>query len=156
MIKIKIIAIGKNKDKWLIDGLAHYKKLISRFAKVEFKIIPNLKNKASLSPIEIKKKEANLIIKELSKSPYIALSDNGRKMNSKAFSEWLKKTSETSNSKIHFIIGGAYGFAPEIIEQAQEVISLSSLTFSHQIVRLVLCEQLYRAFSIIQNTPYHK
>ncbi|MFQ5453025.1 MAG: 23S rRNA (pseudouridine(1915)-N(3))-methyltransferase RlmH [Candidatus Zixiibacteriota bacterium] len=156
MIKIKIVVIGKDKDKWLSDGCAHYIKLLSRFAKAELKIIPALKSSASLSPLEIKKKEGLLIKKEFDKDSYIALSDKGQQHDSLSFANWLEKQQIHCKGSMAFIIGGAYGLADDILKKANHVISLSPLTFSHQLVRLVLLEQLYRAFSIIHGTDYHK
>lgn len=156
MLKIRIIAIGKDKDLWVGDGSDHFIKLISRYAKVEFKIITNIKSSASLSPAEIKKQEATELLKHLDKAYNIALSDAGQKYDSIKFAKQWQKILASSQSRINFIIGGPFGLDDEILHRADFKLSLSAMTFSHQIVRLVLLEQIYRAFSIINNTDYHK
>ncbi|MEW6413512.1 MAG: 23S rRNA (pseudouridine(1915)-N(3))-methyltransferase RlmH [Candidatus Zixiibacteriota bacterium] len=156
MVKIKIIAIGKDKDTWVSDGCAHFVKLLGRWAKVEFVVVPSLKNTASLSPTLIKQKEAERLLPAITTGHVVALCDSGRKMDTSAFSKWLEGTASKSGGTITFIIGGAYGLDDRVLDKADEVLSLSSLTFSHQLVRLVLLEQLYRALSILQGTDYHK
>ena len=156
MVKINIIVVGKDKEKWVTNGCDHFIKLLSRFARVEFTVVSSPKGISSLSPNEIKKKEAELLKKRLAGAAYYALSDNGKKMDSPAFSRWLDKTSAGSGGKLVFVVSGPYGLDESLISGADQVISLSSLTFSHQLVRLVLLEQLYRAFSIIHGTDYHK
>ena len=156
MIKIKIIAIGKDKDRWTTEGQAHFEKLISRYAQVETIHIPSPKLSASLSQGEIKKKESALFFKQLSDNKYIALSDSGERFDSHSFSQKLEKKAELFSGRLTFVIGGAFGLDDELIKNADWVLSLSPLTFSHQLVRLVLLEQLYRAFSISNNTDYHK
>lgn len=156
MIKIKIIAIGKDKDAWVAEGQAHYKKLLSRFAKVELQYLPALKSVSSLSPDEIKKREAELFNKNLHGDAYIALIDSGKQLDSKAFSRQLEKLILKSQGTLTFLIGGAYGLHDSLLSKADLKLSLSPLTFSHQLVRLVLFEQMYRAFTIIHNTDYHK
>ncbi len=156
MIKIKIVAVGKDKDQWVTDGCAHFVKLLGRWAKVEFVVIPSLKGTASLSPSLIKAKEAERLLAALPTGRIVALSDSGLKMDTIAFSKWLAKTADRSGGTIAFLIGGAYGLDDSILSKADEVVSLSSLTFSHQLVRLVLLEQLYRGLSLIHHTDYHK
>ena len=156
MIKIKIIAIGKDKDRWVTDSVKHFEKLLSRFCKLELVLIPSLKENASLSPTEIKKQEAVHFKKRIDKDYIIALTDQGEKMDSIKFSNWLSKQTELSGGRISFLIGGAYGLDDELITMSKKQLSLSPMTFSHQLVRPVLLEQLYRAFSIANNSSYHK
>ncbi|MCK4573679.1 MAG: 23S rRNA (pseudouridine(1915)-N(3))-methyltransferase RlmH [candidate division Zixibacteria bacterium] len=155
MVKIKIIAIGKDKDRWVSEGSQHYLKLLSRWARVELDIIPSLKLSPSLSPDEIKKKEAAVLLTQMDKGVNIALTDSGRAMDSHTFARWMEKLPQTAGM-INFIIGGPYGLDDDILAAADKTLSLSPLTFSHQVVRLVLLEQLYRAFSILCGTNYHK
>lgn len=155
MVKLKIIALGKDKDRWVTDGLEHYTKLVSRFAQVEVITIPSPKLSPSMSPDEIKRKEAALYQKYLGRGTVVALSDSGLATDSLQFSQWIEKA-QTSASEVTFLIGGPYGLDRGILEKADRVVSLSPLTFSHQVVRLVLMEQLYRAFSISHGTDYHK
>lgn len=156
LIKINIIAIGKDKDQWVANGSEHYLKLLSRYANIEFKIITNLKNSSSHSPAEIKKLEAKELLKHFDKAYNIALCDSGHKFESLKFAVKWQKILQASQSRINFIIGGPFGLDEELLSQADLKLSLSPMTFSHQIVRLVLLEQIYRAFSIINNTDYHK
>ncbi len=156
MIKIKIIAIGKDKDKWVTSGQEHYEKLLSRFAKLESIHIPSPKLSSSFSPLEIKRKEAELFEKQIKSESFIALSDSGKQFDSIKFSKKLETLISHSSGQLLFLIGGAYGIDDSLLTRATLKLSLSPLTFSHQLVRLVLFEQLYRAFSILHNTDYHK
>ena len=156
MVKIKILAIGKDKDRWVSDGQKHFEKLLSRFAKVSSIHIPTPKIASSLSPVEIKKKEADLFQKQIGTNTFITLTDKGALFDSILFSKQLEKLITNSNGQLIFLIGGAYGIDENLISKASFKLSLSPLTFSHQLVRLILLEQLYRAFSIAHNTDYHK
>jgi 23S rRNA (pseudouridine1915-N3)-methyltransferase len=156
MLKIRIIAIGDHKDKWVTAGCEHFVKMLKRYAAVEFKPIPSPKGSASLSPVEIKKAEAVVLLKECTKGIIIALADSGREYDSHQWANALVKWQTASGGVITFLIGGPYGLHTNVLEQADVVLSLSKLTFSHQIVRPVLLEQLYRAFSILHGTDYHK
>lgn len=156
MLKIKIIAVGKDKEPWVSEASGHFIKLLSRYATIEFDIIPSLKNSSSLRPPDIRKKEAELIVREIGEGTIVALADKGKKMDSLTFASWLEKTLTRKSGELKFVIGGPHGLDETVLNKAQTVISLSPLTFSHQIVRLVLLEQLYRAFSILHNTDYHK
>lgn len=155
MLKIRVVGIGKDKERWVTDACAHFSKLLSRFADIEWILIPSLKLSSSLSRIEIKKKEAAVIRKEIKKGLVIALTDKGTTYDSVGFAGFLE-TCMATNSTVNFIIGGPYGLNGSILEKVDYKLSLSPLTFSHQIVRLILVEQLYRAFSIIHGTDYHK
>jgi len=156
LLKIRIVAVGKNKDRWVSDGCAHYEKLLSRFARVEWSIIPPSKHAGSLSPEEIKKDEGQRMLAQLGKGTTIALSDTGEKADSLSFSKILEKLQISSKGTVTFLIGGAYGLSDSVLSRADMVFALSPMTFSHQLVRLVLLEQLYRGFSILHGTDYHK
>ncbi len=156
MVRIHIIAIGKDKDEWVSEGVAHFEKLLSRFAKIKWTIVAVPSKSSSLSINEIKLQESKLIQKYLSGGTIIALADTGRQYDSPKFSKKLESLLSQSSGELKFVIGGPYGLDKSILEQADEIVSLSGLTFSHQIVRLVLLEQLYRAFSILKGTDYHK
>jgi len=156
LLKIRIITIGKHKDRWIEEGCAHFEKLLARFAKIEWKILSPPKESSSLTPAEIKKREARLLEKECPKGVGIALADKGEQRDTPAFAKMLETLQLKSGGVVNFIIGGAYGLDDSVLNKADHVLSLSSLTFSHQIARLVLLEQLYRAFSIIHGTDYHK
>lgn len=156
MIRIRIIAPGKDKDEWVTLGSHHYIKLLSRYARVELVVLPSLKLSSSLSPDEIRKKEAVPLSKQLRGGYCVALSDSGKKYDSRAFADFVEKRQVAGNDAIEFIVGGPYGLDNDLLNQADTVLSLSSLTFPHKLVRLILLEQLYRAFSILHNTSYHK
>ena len=156
MLKIRIIAIGKHKDRWVEEGCAHFEKLLSRFAKVEWKILASSKESSSLTPAEIRKREAKLLEKEWGRGAHIALADKGEHKDTPAFAKMLETMQVKSGGALNLIIGGAFGLDDSILDKADHVLSLSPLTFSHQLVRLVLLEQLYRAFSILHGMDYHK
>jgi 23S rRNA (pseudouridine1915-N3)-methyltransferase len=155
MLKINIIAIGKNKDGWVGEAINHYITLLKKHAAVTLKVIPDMKGSRSLSPIELKIREASRIGKHIHSNHAIALSDKGRKYTSEEFAELLQKIMNSSG-KVDFIIGGIYGLDETILKKCREIISLSPMTFSHQLVRPILLEQLYRGFSILNGGSYHK
>ena len=156
MLKIRIITIGKDKDSWVTAGCAHYLTLLKKHAEVRIVTVPVAKATPSLSAQEIRAREAELLKKHLGKGLTIALTDAGKKFDSHAFAQQLEGWHTTSGGQVSFLIGGPHGLDAELIERADASISLSPMTFSHQLVRLVLLEQLYRAFSIISGSPYHK
>jgi 23S rRNA (pseudouridine1915-N3)-methyltransferase len=156
LLKIRIIAIGDHKDKWIAEGCEHYVKMLSRSAAVEMVSLSSPKLSARMQPDEIRKAESSRLLESAGKGMRIALSDNGKELDSHAFSASLEKWQTKSSGTITFLIGGPHGHHPDLLKQADLVLSLSRLTFSHQLVRLVLLEQLYRAFSILRGTDYHK
>ena len=156
MIKIRVIAVGKDKDAWVSDASNHYIKLLKRFADIDIAIVPSVKSSANMPASQIKKNEAERLMKKIAGDSYVALSDSGKKMDSTEFSRWLERTIDSCSGRVSFVIGGAYGLDDSILSQAKQTVSLSALTFSHQLVRPVLLEQLYRGLTIIHNTGYHK
>jgi len=156
LLRVRLLSIGRDRDRWVGEGCDHYLKLLSRFAKVENQIIPALKGSASLSPTELKTREAERIDKALGSDYLVALHDQGRKYDSPAFAKMLEKLQTESGGRLTLLIGGAFGLDERILDRANLVVSLSGLTFSHQLVRLVVLEQLYRGFSILAGTKYHK
>ncbi|MCB9189497.1 MAG: 23S rRNA (pseudouridine(1915)-N(3))-methyltransferase RlmH [Flavobacteriales bacterium] len=155
-MNIRLIGIGKTIKSYLIEGEAEYEKRLLRYIKFEEIIIPELKNASKLSEKEIKQKEGELIQNKLSSGDFVVLLDeNGKMHSSEDFAHWIENKQIYGTSKITFIIGGAYGFSEEIYNRAQYQLSLSKMTFSHQMVRMIFKEQLYRAFSIIKGEPYH-
>lgn len=156
MVKIRVIASGRDKNKWLTEGVHHYLKLLGRYASIEIKNLPSPRAAASLSPAEIKKKEAARFEKEFKGGYFIALSDRGQKKDSHRFARLLEQIQTQNRGPITFLIGGPYGLDDSILKKTDLILSLSELTFSHQLVRLVLLEQLYRSFSILHGSSYHK
>jgi 23S rRNA (pseudouridine1915-N3)-methyltransferase len=156
VLKVDIVVLGKDKDTWVSSAVAHYRKLLSRYATLELITVPSPRLSASLSPPEIQKAEATAIEKHLPPGYLIGLSDRGKARDSKAFAGHLDTLQTKSRGRVVFVIGGPYGLDKALLKRCHETLSLSPLTFSHQLVRLVLLEQLYRGFSIIHGTDYHK
>lgn len=156
MLNIRVVSIGKDKDQWITDGCEHYRKLLSRFARVEIELLPSLKASRSLSPSEIKAKEAEKLERAAGSGFLVALDGRGETLDSVSFAGRLERLETDSRGALTLIIGGAFGLKQRILEQADLIWSLSTLTYPHQLVRLIVLEQLYRAYSILHGTAYHK
>lgn len=155
-MNIKLIAIGKTDNKSLQSLIDDYTKRLSFYIKFELEIIPDIKNVKNLSEAQQKDKEGELILSKLSATDQLVLLDeNGTTFSSIEFSDYLQKKMNAGIKTVVFAIGGPYGFSEEIYKKAQGKISLSAMTFSHQMVRLFVIEQLYRGFTILKNEPYH-
>ena len=155
-MKIKLIAVGKTDNNNLQLFMDDYIKRLGFYVTFEFKIIPDIKNTKSLSEIQQKQKEGELIIKHLETSDELyVLDENGKTFTSVGFSGYLNKKMSSGLKQLVFVIGGPYGFSDEVYQRANGKISLSQMTFSHQMVRLFFLEQLYRGFTILKNEPYH-
>lgn len=155
-MKIKIIAIGKTDNKQLMQLIEEYQKRLAHYIKFEFKIIPDIKNAKNLSESQQKEKEGILILKELITTDQLVLLDEkGHEFRSLEFSRFLQKKMNSGIKQLVFVIGGPYGFSDTVYKKAQGKVSLSKMTFSHQMIRLFMVEQLYRAFTILKNEPYH-
>jgi len=153
---VKLIVIGKTKSKFLLDGENEYQKRLKHYCKFSELIISDVKNAGKLSKRELKEKEGNLILESLKNSDYIILlDDKGITLSSIEFSEFLNKKMISSTNELVFIIGGAFGFSESVYKRANTKLSLSKMTFSHQMVRLIFKEQLYRAFTILKGEKYH-
>lgn len=155
MTTIHIVAVGKDKDSWVTEGAAHYTKLLGRWVKLDCTHL-TLRRTTSTNPTTIRKAEAELILTKLTHHPVIALSDSGKQVDTIAFAKLISNWQTRGGGRFTFVIGGPFGLDESVIRASDAVLSLSPLTFSHQVVRLVLLEQLYRAFSILHNTDYHK
>ncbi len=155
-MKITLIAIGKTEDKYLIEGMEKYLTRLKHYINFTLVIIPDIKNTKNLTQSQQKAKEAELILKQLNNSDTVVLLDEkGRKYTSVKFADYLNKQMVGSIQHLVFVIGGPYGFDQSIYQRANGSLSLSDMTFSHQMVRLFFIEQLYRAFTILKNEPYH-
>ena len=153
---IKLLAIGKTDNKELQILIDDYQKRLGFYIKFEFEIIQDIKNSKNLTEDQQKQKEGELILSKLNATDVLILLDeNGKQMDSVSFSNYLQKHMNSGIKQLVFVIGGPYGFSPEVFEKAQGKLSLSKMTFSHQMVRLFVIEQLYRAFTILRNEPYH-
>jgi len=154
-MKITLLQTGKTRFGYLQEGINDYHKRISHYLPFEEITIPDLKNTKNLGVPEIKKKEGEMILKFIDKSVrLILLDERGKQEDSEKFAAFIVKNMN-SGRDIVFLIGGAYGFSEEVYSRADEKISLSKMTFSHQLVRLIFAEQLYRAMTIIRGEPYH-
>ncbi|ASV31927.1 23S rRNA (pseudouridine(1915)-N(3))-methyltransferase RlmH [Maribacter cobaltidurans] len=153
---IKLLAIGKTDSKELQKLISIYQQRLDHYIKFQLEIIPDLKKTKNLSEDQQKIKEGGLILKSLSSTDVLILLDeNGKQYSSVEFSNYLQKKMNSGMKQLVFLIGGPYGFSEEIYKKASGKISLSKMTFSHQMVRLFIVEQLYRAFTILRNEPYH-
>lgn len=155
-MQIKLLAIGKTDNPQLQMLIDDYQKRLGFYIKFEFEIIPDLKKVKNLSEELQKQKEGELILAKLSHTDILILLDeNGKQYDSVAFSEYLQKHMNSGIKQLVFVIGGPYGFSQDVYHKANGKISLSKMTFSHQMIRLFMIEQLYRAFTILRNEPYH-
>lgn len=153
---IKLLAIGKTDNKELIKLIGDYQKRLSHYINFEFDIIPDLKKAKNLSEPQQKQKEGEFILGKLNQSDVLILLDeNGKQLDSIAFSQYLQKHMNSGIKQLVFVIGGPYGFSEDVYSRANGKLSLSKMTFSHQMIRLFAIEQLYRAFTILRNEPYH-
>ena len=155
-MKIKLLAIGKTDDKNLQVLISTYEKRLKHYIKFEIEIIPDIKNAKNLSQKEQKEKEGELILKKI--SPFdqlILLDEKGKEFNSMDFSKFLQKRMNSGIKQMVLVIGGPYGLSEKVYQKATGKISLSKMTFSHQMIRLFVVEQIYRAFTILKNEPYH-
>lgn len=155
-MKITLIAIGKTDNNQMLSLIDDYIKRLGFYNSFEMEVIPDIKNAKNLSENLQKQAEGNEILKKITNSEILILLDeNGKNYTSEKFSEFLQKKMNSGLKNLVFVIGGPYGFSDEIYARANGKISLSSMTFSHQMVRLFFVEQLYRAFTILRNEPYH-
>jgi 23S rRNA (pseudouridine1915-N3)-methyltransferase len=155
-MEIKLIAIGKTDRTELDQLIKSYQKRLMHYVRFSFEIIPDIKNSKSLSEKLQKEEEGKLILSKLSNSDrLILLDENGKEMNSVGFSEFLQKQMNSGLKRLVLVIGGPYGFSDAVYKKASGKLALSKMTFSHQMVRLFIIEQLYRSFTILKNEPYH-
>ncbi len=155
-MKIKLLVIGKTDDKHLLQLISTYQNRLKHYIKFELEIIPDIKNVKNLSELQQKEKEGQLILQKLQSSDQLILLDEkGKEFRSVEFANWLQKKMNSGIKQLVLVIGGPYGFSDTVYKKASGKISLSKMTFSHQMVRLFVVEQLYRGFSILRNEPYH-
>jgi 23S rRNA (pseudouridine1915-N3)-methyltransferase len=155
-MKIKLLLIGKTDTEYIRKGVEEYEKRIRHYVPYESIVVPALKNVAGFSPQEIKTREAEQLIKNISVSDYMVLLDeNGKELSSVDFSGFLGQRFSSGIKSIVFIVGGAFGVSDSIKKKANFILSLSQMTFSHQMVRLFFVEQLYRGLTILNNESYH-
>jgi 23S rRNA (pseudouridine1915-N3)-methyltransferase len=155
-MKISLWTIGKANDGYVKEGIEDFTKRISRYFPVDWAIIPVPKNAGMLSEVDLRKREAEIILQWLRPDDFlVALDERGRQLSSESLAQFLQSRSNESIKNLVFLIGGAYGLDDGILKKAKFTWSLSNLTFPHQLVRLILSEQIYRACTILRNEKYH-
>ncbi|ASO08103.1 23S rRNA (pseudouridine(1915)-N(3))-methyltransferase RlmH [Arenibacter algicola] len=153
---IKLLVLGKTDSTQLSQLIEEYQNRLKHYIKFELEIIPDIKNTKNLSEKQQKEKEGDAILNKLNATDLLVLLDEkGKQKTSVEFSEYLQKNMNSGLKQLVFVIGGPYGFSDAVYQKSQAKISLSKMTFSHQMVRLFMVEQLYRAFTILRNEPYH-
>lgn len=151
-----LLTVGKTDVKWVKEGLDLYASRLKHYIPFSIAEIPELKKVASLTRQQIKEKEGELILKQVGPQDILVLLDeHGREYRSLEFADFLEKQLATGAKNLFFTVGGAYGFSDAVYDRANWKISLSKMTFSHQMVRTIFAEQLYRAFTILKGEPYH-
>ena len=151
-----MLSIGKTSTQFLQVGRDEYLKRLKHYTRLEWVEITDPKHANKLNPKQLKEAEGRLLLQHFDKTEHVVLLDeNGKQFNSRGFSEQLNKWMLSGNRRLNLVIGGPYGFSEEIYQRATGKISLSQMTFSHQLVRIVLLEQLYRAFTILRGEKYH-
>ena len=154
-MRVSLLTVGKTDIKWVSEGLEVYSSRLLHYLPFEVREIPELKNVSALSKDQIKTAEGKLILKALKDSDeLILLDERGKEFRSVEFADWLQRKFQQGRDLV-FVIGGAYGFSQEVYDRANGMISLSKMTFSHQMVRTIFVEQLYRALTILKGESYH-
>ena len=155
-MKISLIVIGKTDASYFVDAINEYKNRLVHYIPFEMEIIPDIKNVKNLREEQQKEKEGELILKMLQPGDYLVLLDeHGKSFTSMEFAAYLEREMHVVSKRLVFVIGGPYGFSEAVYKAASEKISLSKMTFSHQMIRLIFVEQIYRAMTILNNEPYH-
>lgn len=155
-MKTTLLVVGRTVEPHFITAIDEYVQRTRRYLNFDLEVIPELKNTRNLTPEVQKEKEAELILKALQPGDYLVLLDEGgREFRSVEFAAYMEQKMNCIPKRLVFLVGGPYGFAPKIYEVAREKLSLSRMTFSHQMIRLLFVEQLYRAMTILHGTPYH-
>lgn len=155
-MKFTFAAIGKAHEPFIKPGVDEFTSRISNYFDVSWMIIPPVKSYGTLQPVELKKKEGEVVLKNINKEDYlIALDERGKQLTSEQFAKFIQERANTSRKNIIFLIGGSYGLDEILLKRSDHVMSLSAFTFPHQLVRLILAEQVYRACTILRNEKYH-
>ncbi|NEW82199.1 MAG: 23S rRNA (pseudouridine(1915)-N(3))-methyltransferase RlmH [Mariniphaga sp.] len=155
-MKILLLTIGNTDKKYMKEGIDDYVKRLTFYLPFEMKVIPDIKNRSSLSTELQKEKEGQLILNQVSSGDFLILLDeHGTEFSSVEFSRWIEKKMIAGTRQIVFVIGGPYGFSNTVYQRSDIKISMSKMTFSHQMARMIFVEQIYRAMTIIKNEPYH-
>ncbi|MBO5545453.1 MAG: 23S rRNA (pseudouridine(1915)-N(3))-methyltransferase RlmH [Bacteroidales bacterium] len=155
-MRLTLLTVGRTDIPWVREGLDMYVSRIRHYVPFELREIPELKGVSALTREQIKEREGELILKQLRPADEVILLDeHGREYRSLEFADWLGRRMAGSGRDLVFVIGGAYGFSDAVYARAAAKVSLSKMTYSHQLVRTIFAEQLYRAFTILRGEPYH-
>lgn len=155
-MKTILLVVGKTDDDYLSTGIKKYFDRLAHYAPTDLVVIPDIKNSKNLSENQQKQAEGQAILQQLQPTDHVVILDeNGRQFASRQFADFYQKIALSGTRRLVFVIGGPFGFAPEVYARANTKISLSAMTFSHQLVRLIFAEQLYRAHTILRGEPYH-
>ena len=155
-MKVTLLVVGKTTDPHIVALIDDYKRRLTHYLPFEMVVIPELKNAKNLTEEQQKQQEGELILRQLQQGDRVVLLDeHGKEMRSVEFSSYMENKMNTVSKRLVFIIGGPYGFSPDVYRRADEQLSLSKMTFSHQMIRLIFVEQLYRAMTIMRGEPYH-
>lgn len=155
-MKTSLLLVGKTNEQYFVSAIKEYIERIKHYTNFDVEVIPELRNTKNMSADQQKEKEGELILKSLSPNDVVVLLDeHGKEMRSVEFADYLRRKMNTVSRRLVFVIGGPYGFSPGVYGRADDKMSLSRMTFSHQMVRLIFVEQLYRGLSILAGSPYH-
>ena len=155
-MNIKLIVVGKSESEHLRSWVEVYVKRLYHYTGFEIITLPDVKNAKNLSVGELKERESEMILRQIEKADKVVLLDEkGKEFSSMEFSKYLEKQMNASVRTLAFVVGGAFGFSPKVYEKIGERIAISRMTFSHQMIRLLVVEQIYRAFTILKGEPYH-
>lgn len=155
-MKISLFVVGKTNHNYLSPGIDDYTKRINHYISFNIQYIADAKNTKNLSQAQQKQAEGQNLLNAFDKSDYVVLLDErGKEFTSKDFSSFIEKKMQTVTKRLVFVVGGPYGFSEDVYQRANEKISLSKMTFPHDLIRLIFTEQLYRSFTIMNNEPYH-
>jgi len=159
-MNISVVSVGKVKEKYLRDGIEEYRKRLTRYCNIELIEVPDEKAPENLSPREeeqVKKKEGQAILKHIKENAYIiALAINGKQLSSEELADFISERAMNGDSNLVFVIGGSLGLSKDVLNRADYKLSFSKMTFPHQLMRMILLEQVYRGYRIIKGEPYHK
>lgn len=159
-MNISVVSVGKVKEKYLRDGIEEYRKRLTRYCNIELIEVPDEKAPENLSPREeeqVKKKEGQAILKHIKENAYIiALAINGKQLSSEELADFISERAMNGDSNLVFVIGGSLGLSKDVLNRADYKLSFSKMTFPHQLMRMILLEQVYRGYRIIHGEPYHK
>jgi 23S rRNA (pseudouridine1915-N3)-methyltransferase len=155
-MKVLLLMVGKTAESWLQKGVNQYFDRLTHYLPFEVKVLPDIKNPGKMKAEALKQQEGEVILKNVESSDQLLLLDEGGKhFSSREFSGYMEKQMLGGARRLIFVIGGAWGFSEEVYQRSNGRLSLSRMTFSHQMVRLIFAEQLYRAMTILKNEPYH-